>query len=129
MKKIIANSSIAHMAFALLGLFTFNDFGLYGTLYLILGHGIVSALAFFCIGILYDRKHTRILYYLIGTQKYSWRMAITFFLAVLGNIAFPLTVNFIGEFYILAALNAVNSFFCFCIALTTLLTVAYSLLL
>jgi len=69
-KKIVANSSIAHMSFALLGLLTFTREGIFGALYLILGHGIVSALAFFCLGLIYDRKHTRLLYYMTGSQKH-----------------------------------------------------------
>jgi NADH-quinone oxidoreductase subunit M len=129
MKKIIANSSIAHMCFSLLGLYTFIAFGSFGTIYLMFGHGIVSTLAFFCIGMLYDRKHSRATYYLAGSQKMLWKMQLVFFLMILGNISFPGTCNFIGEIFILFANTFINPLFAFFLGLTTVLTIAYSFIL
>lgn len=100
LKKIIAYSSVAHMNFALLGLFVNNSLGIEGSLYLMLGHGIVSSALFLCIGILYDRYHTRnILYYggLVNVMPY---FSVFFLIFILANIGMPGTVNFIGEFLV-----------------------------
>jgi NADH-quinone oxidoreductase subunit M len=120
MKKIIAHSSIAHMSFALLGLYTFNNIGIYGSLYLMLGHGIVAALAFSSVGFIYDRKHTRATYYLAGSQKFFFKMQVVFFLTFLGNIAFPTTCNFIGETCIFLSLISMGPVLVFLLGLTTL---------
>jgi len=66
MKRIIAYSSIAHMNLIVLGLFSLNQHGIDGSIYLMIGHGIVSSALFFCVGILYDRYHTRLLKYYGG---------------------------------------------------------------
>jgi NADH:ubiquinone oxidoreductase subunit 4 (subunit M) len=101
LKKIIAYSSVVHMNFALLGLFTNTTFGIEGSLFFMLGHGIVSSGLFLCVGILYDRYHTRnILYY--GGLVQTMPIFSTFFLIfTLANLGLPGMVNFIGEFLVL----------------------------
>jgi len=101
LKKIIAYSSVAHMNFALLGLFVNNSLGLEGSLYLMLGHGIVSSALFLCIGILYDRYHTRNLLYYGGLVTIMPYFSIFFLIFILANIGMPGTINFIGEFLVL----------------------------
>jgi NADH-quinone oxidoreductase subunit M len=101
LKKIIAYSSVAHMNFALLGLFTNNSVGLEGSLYLMLGHGVVSSGLFLCIGILYDRYHTRNILYYGGLAQTMPIFSIFFLIFTLANIGLPGTVNFIGEFLVL----------------------------
>tara|TARA_R110001592_G_scaffold326921_1_gene607930 strand:- start:4892 stop:5290 length:399 start_codon:yes stop_codon:yes gene_type:complete len=104
LKKIIAYSSVAHMNFALLGFFLNNSQGFEGSLYLMLGHGLVSSALFLTIGILYDRYHTRNILYYGGLVQMMPIFSIFFFFFTLGNIGFPSTVNFVGEFLILIGL-------------------------
>ena len=108
LKKIIAYSSVVHMNFALLGLFTNTTFGIEGSLFFMLGHGIVSSGLFLCVGILYDRYHTRnILYY--GGLVQTMPIFSTFFLIfTLANLGLPGMVNFIGEFLVLVGTWKIN---------------------
>jgi NADH-quinone oxidoreductase subunit M len=98
LKKIIAYSSIAHMGFCCLGLFSGNLQGLQGAFFLLLGHGVVSAALFFILGVIYDRYHTRNLYYFSGLSQVMPIFSIFLFIFSLANIGFPLTCNFVGEF-------------------------------
>jgi len=104
LKRIIAYSSIAHMNFVVLGLFTLDIRGLDGAMYLMLGHGIVSSALFLTVGIIYDRYHTRLIFYYGGLVQIMPLFALFFLSFILGNIAMPGTCNFIGEFLILAGL-------------------------
>jgi len=109
LKKIIAYSSVAHMNFALLGLFTNNSMGIEGSLFLLLGHGVVSSGLFLCIGILYDRYHTRNILYYGGLVQTMPIFSIIFLIFSLANIGFPGTVNFIGEFLVLVGTFKLNT--------------------
>lgn len=109
LKKIIAYSSVAHMNFALLGLFVNNSLGIEGSLYLMLGHGIVSSALFLCIGILYDRYHTRNILYYGGLVSVMPIFSIIFLIFILANIGMPGTVNFVGEFLVLIGVFEVNT--------------------
>jgi len=104
LKRIIAYSSIAHMNLVVLGLFSFTQQGIDGAMYLMMGHGIVSAALFFCVGDLYDRYHTRALRHFSGLVQVMPLLAIVFFIFTLANMSFPGTSNFVGEFLILAGL-------------------------
>lgn len=108
LKKIIAYSSVVHMNFALLGLFTNTTYGIEGSLFFMLGHGIVSSGLFLCVGVLYDRYHTRnILYY--GGLVQTMPIFSTFFLIfTLANLGLPGMVNFVGEFLVLVGTWKVN---------------------
>jgi NADH:ubiquinone oxidoreductase subunit 4 (subunit M) len=109
LKKIIAYSSVAHMNFSILGLFINNNLGLDGALYLMLAHGIVSSGLFLCVGMLYDRYHTRNLLYYGGLSQVMPLFSIIFLIFILGNIGFPGTINFIGEFLILVGIFQFNT--------------------
>ncbi len=104
-KRIVAYSSIAHMNFALLGLFAWTLDGLCGSLLVMLGHGLIASGLFFLIGILYRRYGTRLLFYYSGITQTMPYFSIIFFFFFLFNVAFPLTVNFPGELLIFLALS------------------------
>jgi proton-translocating NADH-quinone oxidoreductase chain M len=104
LKKIVAYSSIAHIGYVILGIFSFNVQGLEGSLLLILGHGFVSSALFLCVGVLYDRYKTRILKYYSGLTTFIPLFAVLLFFFTLANIGLPGTSNFIGEFIILIGL-------------------------
>jgi len=98
MKRIIAYSSVGHMNLVLVGLFSLNMQGVEGSLLLMLGHGIVSSALFLCVGVLYDRHHTRMVKYYSGVAHTMPIFVITFMLFTMANIGFPGTCNFVGEF-------------------------------
>lgn len=101
LKKIIAYSSVAHMNFLLLGLFSLNSVGISGSIFLMLSHGLVSSGLFLCVGILYDRYHTRLLKYYGGLIFYMPIFGTFFLILSLANIGFPGTSSFIGELLIM----------------------------
>lgn len=96
-KKIIAYSSIAHMNFAVVGIFAYGLNALYGSLYLMIAHGITSGALFFLVGILYDRHKTRIVYYYGRLMSLMPIFSFFFFIFSFANVGFPGTINFIGE--------------------------------
>jgi proton-translocating NADH-quinone oxidoreductase chain M len=97
MKRIIAYSSVAHMNLVVLGIFSLSAPGFNGALYLMVAHGVVSAALFFCIGVLYDQTHSRILRYLGGLATTMPLYSTALFVFSLANMAFPGTPNFLGE--------------------------------
>lgn len=103
-KRIIAYSSIAHMNMCILGLFSYNEIAIIGSIYLMIGHGIVSGGLFYIIGILYNRYRTKIIYYLSGVIYLMPMMCFFFFMFLLGNIGMPGTSNFVGELLILTGI-------------------------
>ena len=109
LKKIIAYSSVAHMNFALLGLFTNNTQGIEGSLFFMLGHGAVSSALFLCIGMLYDRYHTRNILYYGGLVQVMPIFSIFFLVFTLANLGLPGMVNFVGEFLVLIGTWKVNT--------------------
>lgn len=108
LKKIIAYSSIVHMNFALLGLFTNTIEGYQGSLFLMLSHGIISGALFLCVGILYDRYHTRLIFYYGGLISYMPLFGIFFLVFILSNMGFPGTSGFVGEFLVLVSICKIN---------------------
>ena len=127
LKKIIAYSSVAHMNFALLGLFTNNSLGIEGSLYLMLGHGIVSSALFLCIGILYDRYHTRNILYYGGLVTVMPVFSVYFLIFTLANIGMPGTINFVGEFLVLLGVFKLNTIACFFASTSMVLGAVYSI--
>lgn len=109
LKRIIAYSSVAHMNLVMLGLFSNNQQGLEGAIYLMLGHGVVSTALFFSVGVLYDRHHTRLLRYYGGVVTVMPLFVTFFFLFTLANMSFPATSNFLGELLIFLGVFANNS--------------------
>jgi len=104
LKRIIAYSSIAHMNFGILGLFSLTIEGIQGCLFLMLAHGVVSAALFFSIGILYDKYHSRNLYYYGGLVQIMPIFSIYFLIFCFANIGVPGSCNFIGELLIMLGL-------------------------
>jgi NADH-quinone oxidoreductase subunit M len=97
LKKIIAYSSVAHMGFVTIGLFTGNLQGVEGAILIMLSHGFVSSALFLCVGVLYDRHHTRILKYYSGLAQTMPLFAVVFVFFTLANLGFPGTSSFAGE--------------------------------
>lgn len=127
MKRIIAYSSVAHMNMVTLGIFSFNTIGFEGALLQSLSHGFVAGGMFLLIGILYNRYHSRFLYY-YGGLIHTMPLFSTFFLIfTLANIALPGTSSFVGEFLILIGIYKNNIFVCIFSALGVILCGSYSL--
>src|SRR5690606_2435114 len=98
-KELIAYSSVSHAAVYLIGAFSNSIQGLEGAIVLGLAHGFVSSGLFICVGgILYDRSHTRIIYFYRGITQLMPLFSVLYFILCLGNCGAPLTLNFIGEF-------------------------------
>nr|AJF36660.1 NADH dehydrogenase subunit 4 [Gefionella okellyi] len=127
LKKIIAYSSVAHMNYAILGLFTFKLEGIIGAILLMLSHGFVSTGLFFIIGLLYERHHSRIITYYSGLTLTMPILSVFFFLFTLSNMSLPLTSSFIGEFLILNTLFACNPISCIIVTFSTILGSIYAI--
>jgi len=129
LKKIIAYSSVAHMNFVTLGMFSLNIQGIEGSLLLMLSHGLVSSSLFLCIGALYDRHHTRLVRYYGGTVQIMPIFSLIFFFFTLGNFSFPGTSSFVGEFLVLIGAFQNNTLMTTLGAIGIILGAAYSILL
>jgi NADH:ubiquinone oxidoreductase subunit 4 (subunit M) len=127
LKRIIAYSSVAHMNVIVLGLFSFTHQGIEGAIYLMIGHGIVSSALFFCIGVLYDRYHTRSLKQYSGLVQVMPLFCTFFFLFTLANMGFPGTCNFVGELLIFVGVFDKNSFILVLAATGIVLSAVYSI--
>ena len=101
MKKLIAYSSVAHMGFVTLGLFTLTIQGVQGALFQMLSHGLVSAALFLCVGVVYDRLHSRAITRYGGVVHVMPKYAVVFMVMALASIGLPGTSGFVGEFLIL----------------------------
>ena len=101
MKKLIAYSSIAHMGFVTIGMFSLNQQGVEGSVFQMLSHGIVSGALFLCVGVVYDRLHTREIARYGGLVQNMPRYAVVFMLMMLASVGLPGTSGFVGEFLIL----------------------------
>jgi len=109
MKRVIAYASVAHMAITIVGLFSFTNQGIHGSIFQMLSHGIVSGALFLCIGVIYDRGHSRIINYYSGLVQ-TMPFFVSFFLIfTLANIGFPGTSSFVGEFLILLGIYKTNT--------------------
>jgi NADH-quinone oxidoreductase subunit M len=127
MKKLIAYSSVAHMAFVTGGLFAFNTQGLEGAMVVMLSHGVVSAALFFCVGVIYDRLHTREIDRYGGVTTNMPRYAVFFLLFTMASIALPGTSGFVGEFMALTGIWKANTWVVFVMATGVILGAAYML--
>jgi len=101
MKKLIAYSSVAHMGFVTLGIFTMTQQGIEGSIFQMISHGLVSAALFLCVGVVYERHHTRLISKYGGLVTIMPRYAIVFMVFTLGALGLPGTSGFIGEFLVL----------------------------
>ena len=96
-KKLIAYSSVAHMGFVTLGLFAMNELGVQGAIFQMLSHGVISGALFLCVGVIYDRMHTREIAFYGGLVHRMPVYAAIFALFVMGNVGLPGTSGFVGE--------------------------------
>ena len=109
MKKLIAYSSVAHMAFVTFGLFAFNQQGIEGAMMVMLGHGLVSGALFLCVGVIYDRLHTREIAKYGGLSNNMPGYALLFMVFTMASVGLPGTSNFVGEFLSLVGTYKVSS--------------------
>ncbi len=126
LKKLIAYSSVSHMGFVTISLFTYNIQGLQGSIFLMLSHGIVSSLLFFLIGMLYDRYKTRILFFYSSLNSFMPLFCFSFLIATLANVGFPGTISFIGEFLIMISFFNFNKIAFIFNSLSFFITAIYS---
>ena len=127
LKKIIAYSSVAHMGFVTIGIFTLNPQGVEGSIILMLSHGLVSSALFLCVGMLYDRHKTRILKYYGGLVQVMPLFVIFFFFFSFCNIGFPGTSSFIGELLVLVGSFQSNIFLTFVVSFSIILSACYAI--
>ena len=127
LKKLIAYSSVAHMGFVTLGIFTFTTQGVEGAIFQMLSHGIISAGLFLCVGVIYDRMHTHEIDVFGGLVNRMPIYAAIFMVFTLGNVGLPGTSGFIGEFLTLLAAFKVNTWVAFLATTGVILSAAYSL--
>lgn len=129
LKRIIAYSSVSHMAVVMLSIFTLTTIGIEGSIFLQVAHGIVSSALFIIVTILYDRHHTRIVKYYRGMTITMPIFSSMFFFFTLANIAVPLSCNFIGEFVSLLATFEINPLVTVLASSGMILSACYSLFL
>nr|YP_010338880.1 NADH dehydrogenase subunit 4 [Bangia atropurpurea]UNJ18847.1 NADH dehydrogenase subunit 4 [Bangia atropurpurea] len=127
LKKIIAYSSVSHMGFVTLGLFSFNLQGIEGSIILMLSHGLVSSALFLCVGVLYDRHKTRILKYYGGLVQAMPIFSILLLFFTFSNIGFPGTSSFVGELLVLMGLFQFSIISTFLSAFSLILGAGYSI--
>ncbi|MCE2842867.1 MAG: NADH-quinone oxidoreductase subunit M, partial [Novosphingobium sp.] len=127
MKKLIAYSSVAHMAIVTIGLFAFNPQGLEGAMIVMLSHGLVSGALFLCVGVIYDRLHTREIDRYGGLSINMPYYALFFLLFTMASIGLPGTSGFVGEFLSLAGIYQVSTWVAFVCTTGIILGAAYML--
>jgi NADH-quinone oxidoreductase subunit M len=127
MKKLIAYSSVAHMGFVTMGLFAVTAQGVAGGIFQMLSHGVVSAALFLCVGIVYDRMHTREIAAYGGLVNRMPLYAFVFMVFTLANIGLPGTTGFVGEFLSLIGTFRVNTWVATLATIGTILSAAYAL--
>jgi NADH-quinone oxidoreductase subunit M len=127
MKKLVAYSSISHMGFVTLGFFLFSVLGVEGALAQMLSHGFVSAAMFLCIGVMYDRVHSRQIEDYGGVVNTMPKFAAFMMLFAMANAGLPGTSGFVGEFIVILASVKVNFWIGFAAAISLILGAAYTL--
>ncbi len=127
MKKLIAYSSVAHMAIVTAGLFAFNQAGVEGAMMVMLGHGLVSGALFLCVGVIYDRLHTREIDRYGGLSINMPRYAVLFLLFTMASVGLPGTSNFVGEFLSLMGVYEASSWVALVCTTGIILGAAYML--
>jgi NADH-quinone oxidoreductase subunit M len=127
MKKLVAYSSISHMGFVTLGFFIFNPLGVEGSLVQMISHGFVSAAMFLCIGVMYDRMHSRQIADYGGVVNTMPKFAAFFMLFSMANAGLPATSGFVGEFMVILGAVKFNFWVGMAAAVTLILGAAYTL--
>jgi NADH-quinone oxidoreductase subunit M len=126
-KKLIAYSSVAHMGFVTMGIFTMTAQGVQGGIFQMLSHGIVSGALFLCVGVVYDRMHTREIAAYGGLVNRMPIYALVFMVFTMANVGLPGTSGFVGEFLTLTGAFRVNSWVAFFATTGVILSAAYAL--
>jgi NADH-quinone oxidoreductase subunit M len=127
MKKLIAYSSVAHMGFVTMGIFTFTQQGIDGAIFQMLSHGIISSALFLCVGVVYDRMHTREIAAYGGIVERMPIYAAIFMVFTMANVGLPGTSGFVGEFLTLLSSFKVNTTVAFIATTGVILSAAYAL--
>lgn len=127
MKKLIAYSSVAHMGFVTMGIFAMNQEGVQGAIFQMLSHGLVSGALFLCVGVIYDRMHTREIDAYGGLVNNMPKYATVFMVFTMANVGLPGTSGFVGEFLTMLGVFRVNTWVAFFAATGVILSAAYAL--
>jgi NADH-quinone oxidoreductase subunit M len=127
MKKLIAYSSVAHMGYVTMGIFAMNAEGVQGAMFQMLSHGLVSGALFLCVGVVYDRMHTREIAAYGGLVNNMPKYATVFMIFTMANVGLPGTSGFIGEFLTLLGIFRVNTWVALFATTGVILSAAYAL--
>jgi NADH-quinone oxidoreductase subunit M len=127
MKKLIAYSSVAHMGFVTMGLFSMNPQGIQGAMFTMISHGLVSGALFLCVGVIYDRMHTREIAAYGGLVERMPLYAVAFMLFTMANVGLPGTSSFVGEFLSLTGAFRSNTWVAFFATTGVILSAPYAL--
>lgn len=127
MKKLIAYSSIAHMAYVTAGIFALNQQGIEGAIFQMISHGLVSAALFLCVGVLYDRMHTKEIAAYGGVTNIMPKFAFQFLVFTMASVGLPITAGFVGEFLVLLGVFQYSKLFSAFLATGMVLGAAYML--
>ena len=126
-KKLIAYSSVAHMGYVTMGTFAMNQEGIQGAIFQMLSHGLVSGALFLCVGVVYDRMHTREIAAYGGLVNNMPKYAVAFLIFTMANVGLPGTSGFVGEFLTLFGIYQVNTWVALFAATGVILSAAYAL--
>jgi NADH-quinone oxidoreductase subunit M len=127
MKKLIAYSSVAHMGFVTMGLFSMNPQGIQGAMFQMVSHGLVSGALFLCVGVIYDRMHTREIKAYGGLVNRMPMYAVVFLIFTMANVGLPGTSGFVGEFLSLLGAFRANTWVSFLATTGVILSAGYAL--
>jgi NADH-quinone oxidoreductase subunit M len=127
MKKLIAYSSVAHMGYVTMGIFSVNQQGIDGAIFQMISHGFISGALFLIVGVIYDRMHTREIDAYGGLVNRMPAYALIFLLFTMANVGLPGTSGFIGEFLTLVGVFQVNTWVALVAATGVILSAAYAL--
>ena len=126
-KKLIAYSSVAHMGFVTMGIFSGNAYGIQGAIYQMISHGVISGALFLCVGVVYDRMHTREIAFYGGlVNRMPWYAAV-FLLFTMGNVGLPGTSGFVGEILTMTGVYGVSTWTAAIAATGVILSAVYAL--
>ncbi len=128
-KQVIAYSSVSHMGVIILGIFALNVEGIGGSIFLMISHGIVSGALFMLVGVIYDRKHTKMMNQFGGLAKVMPMYAVIFGIMLMASVGLPLTIGFVGEFLSLLGFFAVSPILTAVAGLTIIFGAVYMLVL
>jgi NADH-quinone oxidoreductase subunit M len=126
-KKLIAYSSVAHMGFVTMGLFSLNEQGIQGAMFTMISHGLISGALFLCVGVIYDRMHTREIKAYGGLVNRMPLYAVVFLILTMANVALPGTSGFVGEFLTLMGAFRSNTWVAFFATTGVILSAGYAL--